>query len=180
MNEATALSLSLSAKIERDLEKEFDRWSAERRGKIPPSPPTPPTLPLAPKNNIQEGKPRASLAPMDIIIKYDTAAYEEGLIKYRREPWRQGFQVSVMVDAALRHISDFFYKGEDYDPAAEALGVHKHHLAAARFCLASILHTLDTRPDLDDRPHRLLGPNRPTWPEPDPDIPITHYTPEDD
>lgn len=160
MNEATTLSLE---------------WNAERRGETPPSPPTPPTSPLAPKNNIQEGKPRASLIPLDVLIRHLTPAYEEGVIKYKRESWRQGFQVSVMVDAALRHISQFFYEGEDYDSTATTLGVHKHHLAGAIFSLLSILHTLDTRPELDDRPHKLPPP---AWPEPT--IPITHYTPEDD
>lgn len=102
----------------------------------------------APKNNIQEGKPRPSLIPMDVLIKHLTPAYEEGVMKYTRESWRQGFHVSVMIDAALRHINEFYYHGHDTDKDSLT---GKHHLAGAIFSLISILHTLDTRPELDDR-----------------------------
>lgn len=105
----------------------------------------------APKNNIQDNKPKPTLLPIDVLIKYLCPAYEEGLIKYERESWRRGFQVSILVDAAIRHISDFYYRGEDWDRDAEKVGVKKHHLAGAIFSLLSILHTLDTRPELDDR-----------------------------
>ena len=107
--------------------------------------------PLAPKNNAIEGKDRMSLIPMDVLRKYLTPAYEEGVIKYERESWRNGFQVTVMADAALRHLEAFFYRGEDFDPDAEKLGIKKHHLGGALFSILSILHTLDTRPELDDR-----------------------------
>jgi len=107
--------------------------------------------PTAPKNNSKEGKARISLLPIDVLAKWVTPAYEEGVLKYERESWRNGFYTSVMVDAAERHIADFFYKGEDYDPDAAKLGVRKHHLAGAIFSLLSILHTLETRPELDDR-----------------------------
>ena len=110
----------------------------------------------APKNNVQEGKAKVSLLPMDILIKYLVPAYEEGVTKYARESWRQGFHTSVMVDAALRHINEFFWEGQDIDPDSS---VGKHHLAGAIFSLLSILHTLDTKPELDDRvktiDHRL-------------------------
>jgi hypothetical protein len=106
---------------------------------------------LAPKNNVVEGKARMSLLPMDILRKYVVPAYEEGLIKYKRESWRLGFYTSVMIDACLRHIEEFFWKGEDYDPSAEQLGIIKHHLAGSIFCLLSILQTLETKPELDDR-----------------------------
>lgn len=103
----------------------------------------------APKNNLQEGKPQPSLLPMDLLVKYLVPAYQEGLIKYKRESWRAGFQYSVLVDAALRHITAFFWDGEDIDRDSIT---NKHHLAGAIFCLLSILHTQDTRPELDDRP----------------------------
>ena len=107
---------------------------------------------LAPKNNLLEGKDRMSLLPLDVLRKYFCPAYEEGVKKYERESWRKGFPVSVMMDALLRHVSDFYYKREDYDPDAAAQGVEKHHLGAALFCICSMLHTLETRPELDDRP----------------------------
>lgn len=105
----------------------------------------------APKNNAQEGKPRPTLLPMDVLIKHVAPAYEEGVLKYERESWRMGFPVSTMIDAAERHISQFFWEGEDWDKDAAKLGVKKHHLAGSIFCLLAILHTLETRPELDDR-----------------------------
>jgi hypothetical protein len=102
----------------------------------------------APKNNTQENKPQPTLLPLDVLLKYLEPAYREGVIKYERESWRGGFHVSVLVDAALRHIIEFYWQGKDAD-ADSSTG--KHHLAGAIFSLCSILHTLDTRPELDDR-----------------------------
>jgi len=102
----------------------------------------------APKNNIQENKSQMSLIPMDILRKYIVPAYEEGIIKYKRESWRDGFHTSTMIDAALRHIESFFWGGEDIDQ--DSIN-NKHHLSGAIFSLLSILHTLETKPELDDR-----------------------------
>ena len=106
----------------------------------------------APKNNDEEGKPKVSLLPMDVLIEYLVPAYEEGLKKYSRESWRGGFYVSDLFDALQRHLSAFFYGHEDFDSDAEKYGVRKHHLGGAMFCILSILWTLKTRPELDDRP----------------------------
>lgn len=102
----------------------------------------------APKNNIQEGKPKVSLLPMDILIKYLVPAYEEGITKYGRESWRDGFHTSIMIDAALRHIGEFFWNKCDIDSDSST---NKHHLAGAIFSLLCILQSLDKHPDLDDR-----------------------------
>lgn len=102
----------------------------------------------APKNNVQEGKARLSLLPLDVLSKYLVPAYEEGIKKYQRESWRGGFHTSVMIDTALRHIEDFYWKGADVDVDSST---GKHPLTGAIFCLISILHALDTRPELDDR-----------------------------
>lgn len=110
----------------------------------------------APKNNVAEGKARMSLIPIDILAKYVTPAYEEGLLKYERESWRLGFNTSVLFDAAQRHQEAFFYQGEDFDKDAAKLGITKHHLAGAIFSLLSILHSLENYPELDDRPCKLL------------------------
>ena len=105
----------------------------------------------APKNNKDEAKPRPSLIPLDVLIKHLAPAYEEGVIKYDRESWRGGFNTSIMIDSALRHISSFYYDGEDYDPDALKQGIKKHHLAGSIFSLLSVLHSLDHYPELDDR-----------------------------
>ncbi|WP_333664722.1 dATP/dGTP diphosphohydrolase domain-containing protein [Desulfobacter postgatei] len=108
----------------------------------------------APKNNVQEGKSKMDLLPLDILAKYLCPAYAEGLEKYYRESWRGGFLTSTMISAALRHIEAFFYRGEDIDPDSET---GKHHLAGAIFSLLSILHSLDHHPHLDDRRHHRTG-----------------------
>lgn len=110
----------------------------------------------APKNFAVEGKPRPTLLPLDVLMKYLTPAYEEGVKKYVRESWRGGFELSVLGDALLRHFIAFFYQGEDWDPDAAQLGIKKHHLGGALFCLLSMLWTLETRPELDDRAPKMF------------------------
>ena len=105
-------------------------------------------LKVAPKNNVKEGKPQPTLLPLDIFMEYLCPAYSEGVEKYERESWRDGFHVSTLMDAAFRHMIEFYYNGHDID---EASSTKKHHLAGALFSIASVLHTLKTRPELDDR-----------------------------
>jgi hypothetical protein len=114
----------------------------------------------APKNNEQEDKPQMSLIPLDIERDYTEPAYREGLIKYHRESWRKGFLATVMMDALQRHITKWFYEGEEYDPDAEKLGVKKHHLGGAKFCLNCLCDMLKNHPELDDRPCKLLRENK--------------------
>lgn len=110
------------------------------------------TMKTAPKNNLKEGKPRASLIPWDILIEYLVPTYEEGVHKYKRESWRDGFNISVLYDALQRHLIAFFYKHEDIDPEITKPGLKAYHLGAAMFCILSMIWTLKTRPELDDRP----------------------------
>lgn len=107
----------------------------------------------APKNNDQENKPRMSLIPIDLLGKYLCPAYEEGILKYYKNSWRKGFKFSVMIDAALRHISKFADEGEDFDKETfEKYGIKKHHIAAVLFCCLSILNDIEhNRTDNDDR-----------------------------
>lgn len=105
----------------------------------------------APKNNAEEDKPQMSLIPYDLLREFLEPAYREGLIKYSRESWRGGFKISVMMDALLRHTTQFFFGLEDYDSDAEKLGVKKHHLGAALFCILCMCDTVKNHPELDDR-----------------------------
>ena len=105
----------------------------------------------APKNNVQENKSQMSLIPLDILSDILVPTYMEGLIKYSRESWRKGFLMSTMMDSAQRHLSDFFYKGEDYDPDAQKLGINKTHLGGVLFSILCMADTFLNHPELDDR-----------------------------
>jgi len=111
-----------------------------------------PTIKTAPKNNLTEKKERVSLIPIELLTEMLCPCYEEGIIKYDRESWRDGFHTSVMMDACMRHISKFYYKGEDFDTETlETHGIKKSHLGAAIFCLINMYNTSMTRRELDDR-----------------------------
>lgn len=112
----------------------------------------------APKNNVAEDKLQASLLPMDLIVPMLEPAYREGVIKYVRESWRNGFQASVMYDALRRHLDAWFYEMESLDPEPlEKYNIEKHHLGAAMFCLINLYNTDMNFPHLDDRPLKLLA-----------------------
>lgn len=111
----------------------------------------------APKNNVAEDKFQASLLPMDIIVPMLEPAYREGIIKYRRESWRLGFNSTTMYDALKRHLDAWFYELESFDSEAEEKhNIKKHHLGAAMFCLINLYMTEFKFPKLDDRPLKLL------------------------
>ncbi len=105
----------------------------------------------APKNNIQEGKPEPSLLPIDLLIEVLEPAYQEGLIKYYRESWREGFLTSTMFNSTLRHLVAFFYDKKDYDSESEKLGIKKLHLGGALFGILCMADTFLNHPELDDR-----------------------------
>ncbi len=106
---------------------------------------------MATKNIDLENKPKPSVIPIDLLIEVLEPAYREGLIKYSREDWRFGFKTTDMMDAALRHLSAYYYKGEDYDKEAEKSNIKKHHLGAAIFCLICMYDTFAYHPEMDDR-----------------------------
>jgi hypothetical protein len=108
-------------------------------------------LKTGPKNNVIENKPQPSLIPIDLLIKALEPAYREGLLKYYRNSWREGFLTSTMFDATIRHLSAYFYDKEDYDQDAEKLGIKKLHLGGALFSILCMIDTLLNHPELDDR-----------------------------
>lgn len=104
----------------------------------------------APKNNVKENKHKMSSLPLDILADMLCPAYEEGDEKYYRESWREGFDLSVMMDAAQRHLEKFFFEREDYDPEYPK----KHHLGAVLFCVISMYNSWKNYEEFDDRPLR--------------------------
>ncbi len=75
-----------------------------------------------------------SLLPLDVLTELLVPAYEEGLQKYYRDSWRKGFDINVLMDATLRHLTSFFYDKENYDKDTfKKYGIKKSHLGAAIF-----------------------------------------------
>ena len=110
----------------------------------------------APKNNLKENKPQPSLIPMDLLLQALEPAYREGLLKYSRESWREGFKYSTMYDSAIRHLSDFYFKEEDFDPDAAELGIIKMHLGGALFSILCMVDTFLNHPEKDDRRQKRI------------------------
>ena len=111
----------------------------------------------APKNNTLEDKAQISLIPLDFIIPMLEPAYREGIIKYQRESWREGFNSTVMYDALMRHLKAWFFDLESFDPESkDRFEIDKHHLGASMFCLINLYATEMTFPELDDRPLKIL------------------------
>jgi len=104
----------------------------------------------APKNTTNENKIDLDLIPWGLIAKHLPQAYEEGLIKYYKRSWKLGFTTTSMFAGAMRHLIAY-RDGENYDPSAQELGVIKHHLSGALFCILCMLDTYDNHPELDDR-----------------------------
>lgn len=106
----------------------------------------------APKDAAKDNKLPVHLNPQDLINKYLTPAYQEGVIKYEEGSWRRGFPISELMDAVDRHKEKFFYQCEDLDQEAlDKFGIEKTHLAAIIFSCFAALHTLEYYPELDDR-----------------------------
>jgi hypothetical protein len=103
----------------------------------------------APKE--RKNKPKPSLIPFDLLLKYLEPAYQEGLIRYYRESWRLGFPITDMYDSAMRHLEKFFFQKEDWDKDAEKLGIKKHHLGGVLFSVLCMLDTFENHPELDNR-----------------------------
>lgn len=75
-----------------------------------------------------------------------------GMLKYGRSNWREaGIRPSIYVDAACRHLVDWF-EGQDCDPDD---GVH--NLSAALACIAIVVDALVTDQLNDDRNYNGKG-----------------------
>jgi len=105
---------------------------------------------VAPKNTMNEDKIDLDLVPWGLIAKHLPQAYMEGLIKYYKRSWELGFTTTSMFAGAMRHLLAY-REGENYDPSATELGIKKHHLSGALFCILCMLDTFDNHRELDDR-----------------------------
>ena len=78
-------------------------------------------------------------------IRFCCMGLEYGLEKYERNNWKQGFEWSRLLDAALRHIVFGVAMGEDIDK--ESGNPHWGH---ALCMLMFLLHCIEEYPELND------------------------------
>lgn len=89
-------------------------------------------------------KPRLSLIPKEALWQM-AGALTYGEKHYGTYNWKKGINVTVLLDGALRHISQFL-DGEDIDA-----GSNNPHLGNAMANLAMAIQLLKDMPDRDDR-----------------------------
>lgn len=91
----------------------------------------------------------AGKAPMSLLsheaLHQTAMVLEFGRQKYAAHNWRNGFEWSRPLSAALRHLTAFV-DGEDKDPESGL-----SHLAHAMCCVMFVLEFEKTHPELDDR-----------------------------
>lgn len=89
-------------------------------------------------------KPDLSLIPKDALWEM-AKAFSYGANKYGRHNYREGIEISRLIAAAIRHITQY-NEGEDLDPETRAL-----HLGNGMAALAMAIYMHYNRPEMDDR-----------------------------
>jgi len=89
-------------------------------------------------------KPDLSLLPKEPLWEIATVL-TKGAVKYGRYNWMEGIEISRLLAASMRHITQF-NDGEDRDPELSTV-----HLANACCNLMFAMWMLQYRPDLDNR-----------------------------
>ena len=89
---------------------------------------------------------RFDLLPWDVLTQ-DAELYGKGAKKYAERNWENGYPWHLAMAALLRHLTAFWQNRESIDEETGA-----HHLACARFHLASLMRFERCFPELDDRP----------------------------
>lgn len=103
------------------------------------------TKPSNPKDMIGSSKLPLHLWPMSATA-FGCIGLASGMLKYGRNNWREsGVRPSIYVDAAIRHLTDWF-EGNEVDPED---GVH--NLSGALACLAILVDAKVTGKLSDDR-----------------------------
>lgn len=119
-----------------------------------------PAMPEPPASTYADGNPKSVQGAKKFSLRYlplpaavaVNQALEDGATKYGPANWRKtGVAASVYVDAAKRHLEQFFDGGQDN--AADS-GVH--NLGHAMACLAIIIDAQWNKTLIDDRPMPCL------------------------
>lgn len=89
-------------------------------------------------------KPRLSLIPKEALWELGKAL-TTGEKRYGSQNWRGGIPLSILVDAAMRHMTQFI-DGEDVDQQSQT-----HHLGCALANLSFAISLHKNNPECDDR-----------------------------
>lgn len=104
-----------------------------------------------PKDAIGSSKLPLHLWPMSATA-FGCIGLANGMLKYGRSNWRHaGVRPSIYVDAAIRHLTDWF-EGNEEDPED---GVH--NLSGALACLAILVDAKVSGKMVDDRNFNGIG-----------------------
>lgn len=94
---------------------------------------------------------RMELLPFDVLMRDVSPLYAAGARKYADHNYRRGYDWSLSFGALMRHATQF-WSGEEVDGETGCA-----HMASVVFhALALLLFTVE-HPELDDRPHVVLG-----------------------
>lgn len=108
-------------------------------------------IPMNPKDAVGSNKLPLHLWPMSATA-FGCIGLANGMFKYGRSNWREaGIRPSIYVDAAIRHLTDWF-EGAEADPED---GVH--NLAGAIACVAILIDAKMTGKLEDDRNFNGVG-----------------------
>lgn len=91
-----------------------------------------------------DSKPDLSLIPKDALWEM-AKAFTYGANKYGRHNYREGIEISRLLAAAMRHITQF-NEGENHDEESQAL-----HLGNAMAGIAMAIYMYYNKPDMDNR-----------------------------
>lgn len=101
------------------------------------------SIPNVGKKNDQE-KPDLSLIPKDALFEM-AKAFTYGANKYGRHNYREGIEISRLLAASMRHITQF-NEGEDFDEESKAL-----HLGNSMAGLAMAIYMYYNKKEMDNR-----------------------------
>jgi hypothetical protein len=98
-------------------------------------------------NRYNEGKPRLAFNLLSHPLnKLEADCWEYGSKKYAYGQWLKGMSHIESAESVLRHLTDWL-SGEDIDPESGL-----PHVGLMLTATKIFVHSVITRPDLDDRP----------------------------
>lgn len=96
------------------------------------------------------GKVSLSLVPFHLLAGA-ARVFMAGIYKYAEWNWAKGMKWSIPMDCVLRHLTKWWWLGEDYDPETG-----EHHLDYVICNLLMLKHYSEAFKEGDDRPSTTI------------------------